>query len=92
MFSKCVTSWCCCCPQQAVIAFRSLPVPQLPPFFTTKHRKFKVSTCDEQGIKRGIVETADLIAVTKADGDTEPAAQRARSECVKSLFSHSNYS
>ena len=32
-----------------------------------------------QGIKRGIVETAYLIAVTKADGDTEPAAQRARS-------------
>lgn len=38
-----------------------------------------------QGIKRGIVETADLIAVTKADGDTEPAAQRARSEYAAAL-------
>ncbi len=30
-----------------------------------------------QGIKRGIVELADLIIVNKADGDLEPAARRA---------------
>jgi LAO/AO transport system kinase len=30
-----------------------------------------------QGIKKGIVELADAIVVTKADGDLEPAAQRA---------------
>lgn len=30
-----------------------------------------------QGIKRGIVELADLVIVTKADGDLAPAAQRA---------------
>ncbi len=29
-----------------------------------------------QGIKRGILELADLLAVTKADGDAEPAALR----------------
>ena len=33
-----------------------------------------------QGIKRGIVETADLIVVNKADGDLLMAAKRARSE------------
>jgi len=32
---------------------------------------------DLQGIKRGIVEVADLIVVNKADGDLEPAARRA---------------
>jgi LAO/AO transport system kinase len=32
---------------------------------------------DLQGIKRGIVELADLVVVNKADGDLEPAAQRA---------------
>ena len=31
-----------------------------------------------QGIKRGILELADLIAVNKADGDQVPAAERAR--------------
>ena len=33
-----------------------------------------------QGIKRGIVELADLIAVNKADGDLAPAAQRAAAD------------
>ena len=33
-----------------------------------------------QGIKRGIVETADAIVVNKADGDMEMAARRAMSE------------
>ena len=33
-----------------------------------------------QGIKRGIMELADLIVVNKADGDLEPAAHRAASE------------
>src|ERR1700722_7777389 len=32
---------------------------------------------DLQGMKRGIVELADLLLVTKADGDLEPAARRA---------------
>jgi LAO/AO transport system kinase len=32
---------------------------------------------DLQGIKRGIVELADLVLVNKADGDLEPAARRA---------------
>ncbi|HZL58867.1 MAG TPA: methylmalonyl Co-A mutase-associated GTPase MeaB [Stellaceae bacterium] len=32
---------------------------------------------DLQGIKRGIVEIADLLVVNKADGDLAPAAQRA---------------
>jgi LAO/AO transport system kinase len=32
---------------------------------------------DLQGIKRGIMELADLVAVTKADGDLAPAAARA---------------
>jgi LAO/AO transport system kinase len=32
---------------------------------------------DLQGIKRGIIELADLVLVTKADGDLEPAARRA---------------
>jgi LAO/AO transport system kinase len=33
-----------------------------------------------QGIKRGILELADLLVVTKADGDNLPAAERARAE------------
>lgn len=33
-----------------------------------------------QGIKRGIVEVADAIAINKADGDNREAAERARSE------------
>jgi len=33
-----------------------------------------------QGLKKGIVELADLILVNKADGDLEPAAQRAVAE------------
>jgi LAO/AO transport system kinase len=33
-----------------------------------------------QGVKRGIMEIADLILVNKADGDLKPAAMRTRSE------------
>ena len=33
-----------------------------------------------QGIKRGIMELADLVVVTKADGDLAPAANRAAAE------------
>jgi LAO/AO transport system kinase len=62
----------------------SLQVPPPPHLHsqTSKSKRF-LNAFFFQGIKRGIVETADLIAVTKADGDTEPAAQRARSECVR---------
>jgi LAO/AO transport system kinase len=35
---------------------------------------------DLQGIKKGIVELADLVVVTKADGDLAPAARRAVSD------------
>lgn len=38
-----------------------------------------------QGIKRGIVELADLVAINKADGDNEKAAQRARREYASAL-------
>ncbi|XXF80795.1 methylmalonyl Co-A mutase-associated GTPase MeaB [Myxococcaceae bacterium GXIMD 01537] len=33
-----------------------------------------------QGIKRGILEVADMLAINKADGDNKPRAERARSE------------
>ncbi|RJS22642.1 methylmalonyl Co-A mutase-associated GTPase MeaB [Corallococcus sp. H22C18031201] len=33
-----------------------------------------------QGIKRGILEVADMLAINKADGDNEPRAERARAE------------
>jgi LAO/AO transport system kinase len=33
-----------------------------------------------QGIKRGVMELADIVAVTKADGDLLPAAQRAAAD------------
>jgi LAO/AO transport system kinase len=33
-----------------------------------------------QGIKRGVLELADIIAINKADGDNEPAAELARRE------------
>jgi len=33
-----------------------------------------------QGIKRGVVELADVMAVNKADGDLEPAARRAAAD------------
>ena len=38
-----------------------------------------------QGIKRGILELADLIAINKADGDNRPAADRARAEFESAL-------
>ena len=47
-----------------------------------------------QGIKRGIVELADLILVNKADGDLAPAAQRAAvdySHALKFLHPRSAY-
>ncbi|XP_037568447.1 methylmalonic aciduria type A protein, mitochondrial isoform X1 [Dermacentor silvarum] len=38
-----------------------------------------------QGVKRGIVEMADLIAVTKADGDNIPECRRMAAEYVSAL-------
>ena len=38
-----------------------------------------------QGIKRGILELADLVAVNKADGDGRPAAERARRDFAAAL-------
>ena len=38
-----------------------------------------------QGIKRGIIEVADAIAITKADGDNREAAEAARTEYEKAL-------
>jgi LAO/AO transport system kinase len=38
-----------------------------------------------QGIKKGIVELADLLVVTKADGDLIPAAERARGDYAAAL-------
>ncbi|MBT6095729.1 MAG: methylmalonyl Co-A mutase-associated GTPase MeaB [Rhodospirillaceae bacterium] len=40
---------------------------------------------DLQGIKKGIVELADLIVVNKADGDLIPAAERARRDYAAAL-------
>ena len=40
---------------------------------------------DLQGIKRGILELADLIAINKADGDNREAAKRARSQYALAL-------
>ncbi|MBK6846099.1 MAG: methylmalonyl Co-A mutase-associated GTPase MeaB [Proteobacteria bacterium] len=38
-----------------------------------------------QGIKRGVLELADLVAITKADGDNELAARRARQQTESAL-------
>jgi LAO/AO transport system kinase len=38
-----------------------------------------------QGIKKGIVEIADLLVVNKADGDLAPAAERARRDYASAL-------
>jgi LAO/AO transport system kinase len=38
-----------------------------------------------QGMKRGIMELADALAITKADGDNGPAANRARLEYQNAL-------
>jgi len=40
---------------------------------------------DLQGIKRGIMELADLIVVNKADGDLAPAAERAAADVANAL-------
>jgi LAO/AO transport system kinase len=40
---------------------------------------------DLQGIKRGVMELADLLIVTKADGDLMPAANRAASDYQAAL-------
>ncbi|TAL81533.1 MAG: methylmalonyl Co-A mutase-associated GTPase MeaB, partial [Bacteroidetes bacterium] len=39
-----------------------------------------------QGIKRGIMEMADLIAITKADGSNKPAADKARQSFQNALY------
>jgi LAO/AO transport system kinase len=41
---------------------------------------------DLQGIKRGILELADLVAITKADGDSLPAAKLAQSQLEQALM------
>ena len=38
-----------------------------------------------QGVKRGIMETADLILVNKADGELKPAAERTRADYAGAL-------
>ena len=38
-----------------------------------------------QGLKKGIVEVADLVVVNKADGDLLPAARRIKAEYVSAL-------
>jgi LAO/AO transport system kinase len=38
-----------------------------------------------QGIKRGVMELADLVVINKADGGNLPAAERARSEAQNAL-------
>lgn len=38
-----------------------------------------------QGIKRGILETADVLAINKADGPGRPAAERARAQYAMAL-------
>ena len=38
-----------------------------------------------QGIKRGILELADLVAINKADGDRVTAARRAKVEYARAL-------
>ena len=38
-----------------------------------------------QGLKKGIVEIADIIAITKADGDLLPAARRVQAEYTSAL-------
>ena len=38
-----------------------------------------------QGIKRGVMELADIVIVTKADGELKPAASRAASEYAHAL-------
>ena len=40
---------------------------------------------DLQGIKRGVIELADLIVVNKADGDFKPAARRAAADYQHAL-------
>lgn len=40
---------------------------------------------DLQGIKRGIMELADLVVVTKADGELEPAARHAAADLRRAL-------
>jgi len=38
-----------------------------------------------QGLKRGVMELADAVLVNKADGETRPAAERARAEYQQAL-------
>lgn len=40
---------------------------------------------DLQGIKRGILELVDLVLINKADGDSKPAAERARHQYQNAL-------
>jgi len=41
--------------------------------------------CYLQGLKKGIVEMADVIAITKADGDLLPASRRIQAEYTSAL-------
>ncbi len=40
---------------------------------------------DLQGIKRGVMELADLVVVTKADGDLEPVAKRTQADYMTAM-------
>lgn len=41
--------------------------------------------CSVQGIKRGIIEMADLVAINKADGDLIVPARRIQAEYVSAM-------
>lgn len=43
------------------------------------------SPCSMQGIKRGIIEMADLVAINKADGDLVVPARRIQAEYVSAM-------
>lgn len=43
------------------------------------------SPCSVQGIKRGIIEMADLVAINKADGDLIVPARRIQAEYVSAM-------
>ena len=58
-----------------------LPLPPVPHSSSSSSSPFILP----QGMKKGIVELADMIVVNKADGDLLPAARRIKTEYVSAL-------
>ena len=63
---------------------RSHPIPRFNILEVCQTKQHKIFVL-YKGIKKGIVEVSDVVAVTKCDGDLLPAANRIKGEYISAL-------